>query len=224
MARQPRLDIAGEVFHVINRSNARWQIFKKPKDYRLVLDSLVETLEKFPLEIFGFCIMPNHWHFVVRAQKNGDIGKFFGKFTQKVTQRWHNAHHTVGSGHLFQGRFKSFLVQQDSYFLQLMKYVEANALRAKLVKRAQDWQWGSLYLRYKNSKLEKNLLTPWPVSIPRDYLRQVNLLISAPTLVDIRRSVNRSRPLGEDNWVQNKVMRYDLDYTIRERGRPKNYE
>jgi len=110
MPRQSRLDIAGKIYHIINRANAHWRIFKKPKDYPSVLKSLAETLEKFPLDIFSFCIMPNHWHFAVRSDENGNIGKFFGRFTQKVTQRWHAAHHTIGSGHLFQGRFKSFLV------------------------------------------------------------------------------------------------------------------
>jgi len=147
MARQPRIDIAKEVYHVINRANARWRIFKTTKDYAAVIDSLEEIKEEFPLDIFAFCIMPNHWHFAVKPKEDGDMGRFFGKFTQKVTQRWHASHHTTGSGHLFQGRFKSFLVEQDSYFLQLMKYIESNPLRAKLADKAEDWQWGSLFLR-----------------------------------------------------------------------------
>ena len=221
MVRQPRLDIADEIYHVINRANARWRIFKTARDYGVILDSLEETLEKFPLDIFSFCIMPNHWHFSIRPHQNGDIGKFFGKFTQKVTQRWHVAHHTTGSGHLFQGRFKSFLVEQNSYFLQLMRYIEANPLRAKLVIRAEDWQWSSLYLRMHDLGRSQKLLAPWPIDIPKDYLKFVNQLLPKTNLDSIRRSVVRGNPLGSEVWVQQAVRKHGLDYTLRSPGRPK---
>ena len=144
MARQPRVDVANEIYHVINRANARQQIFKTHQDYRATLIALQETLKKIPIEIFSYILMPNHWHFSVRPIRNGDMGKFFGKFTQKATQRWHASHQTAGSGHLFQGRFKSFIVDKEQYFIQLMKYIEANALRSKLVKKGMpfgnsDW-------------------------------------------------------------------------------------
>jgi putative transposase len=115
MPRQSRNDIAGEVYHVINRANARTWIFETDGDYNAVIEALEETLKKIPFDIFTFCIMSNHWHFAVRPNSDGDMGKFFGKFTQKLTQRWHKYHQSVGSGHLFQGRFKSFLVQTDPY-------------------------------------------------------------------------------------------------------------
>lgn len=87
MARQPRVDIAGEIYHVINRANARWRIFRKPNDFVAVLGALEEIMDKFPLDIFSFCVMPNHWHFAVRPRQDGDLGRFFGTFTQLVTQR-----------------------------------------------------------------------------------------------------------------------------------------
>lgn len=220
MARQPRVDISEEVYHVINRSNARWRIFKSERDYQNVLDSLEETLELVPISIFSFCIMPNHWHFSVKPFKNGDMGKFFGKFTQKLTQRWHASHHTAGSGHLFQGRFKSFLVEKDSYFFQLMKYIESNPLRAKMVNRAEDWQWGSLYLRTSNPGTTDKLLTTWPIGIPKDYLKLVNKPLPKQELKNIRHAVLRSSPLGKQSWINNKVEKYDLQYTIRREGRP----
>jgi len=221
MARQPRIDVAGEIYHVINRSNARWRIFKTPEDYASVLDCLEETLEKHPLDIFSFCIMPNHWHFAVKPRQNGDMGKFFGKFTQKVTQRWHAAHHTAGSGHLFQGRFKSFLVEKDPYFIQLMKYIESNPLRAKMVKQAEDWEWSSLNLRINNKEQAAKVLTAWPVDMPRDYLKDVNKPLPKPKLEDIRKSILRSNPLGNELWTKQTVKKYDLEYTIRQPGRPK---
>jgi putative transposase len=162
--------------------------------------------------------MPNHWHFAVRPKTNGDMGKFFGKFTQKVTQRWHSSHHTAGSGHLFQGRFKSFLVEKDPYFFQLMKYIEANPLRAKIVKEAEEWQWGSLSLR--TNSYQTTVLSPWPMDMPKDYLKQVNKPLPKLDLKNIRHAVLRSSPLGNKAWVAGKVEKYDLQYTIRREGRP----
>ncbi len=221
MARQPRVDIADQIYHVINRSNARWNIFKVAKDFQGILKSLQETLELIPMGIFAFCLMSNHWHFIVRPKENGDMGKFFGKFTQKATQRWHTQHGSVGSGHLFQGRFKSFLVEKDSYFLQLAKYVEANALRVNMVKKAEDWKWGSLYLRLKNPELTKQLLTPWPIDMPKDYLGLVNNPLPKIQLNNIRHSIEKSKPLGTEQWVKRQIDKYDLGYTLREPGRPK---
>ena len=221
MARQPRLDIASQIFHIINRSNARWNIFKSAQDFHGVLKSLTETLELISIDIFAFCLMSNHWHFVIRPKGNGDMGRFFGKFTQKATQRWHAKHGTVGTGHLFQGRFKSFLVEKDNYFLQLVKYVEANALRAGLVKKAEDWQWSSLYLRNNNPEFAKQILSPWPIDMPKNYISLVNQPLSKFYLNTIRGSVEKSRPLGSEGWVKQQVNKYDLGYTLREPGRPK---
>lgn len=222
MPRQARIDIAGEVYHVINRANARLRIFVTHKDYAAVLKALEEVLANLPIDIFSFCIMPNHWHFSVRSRRNGDMGRFFGKFTQKVTQCWHAAHQSAGSGHLFQGRFKSFLVEKDSYFLQLMQYIESNPLRAGLVKRAEDWKWSSLYVRTHDIDRSIRLLADWPVHGPADYLSYVNRSISQTQLRCIRQSVIRGNPLGNDSWAQKMIRTHDLRHTIRERGRPKN--
>jgi len=219
MPRQPRLDIAGEIYHVINRANARMQIFNRPGDYKAVINTLLEIKTKIPLQIYSFCIMPNHWHFAVKPNQDGDMGRFFGKFTQAVTQRWHAYHHTAGSGHLFQGRFKSFLVENDAYFLQLMKYIEANPLRAKLVERAEQWQWGSLNIRNINSSLASSLLDSWPLDMPTGYLVQVNQPLPKAVHERITHSIVKSTPLGGDEWVLRKVKEFQLEYTIRNPGR-----
>ena len=218
MPRQPRIDVAGEVYHVINRANARSFIFETDDDFKAVYEAIEETLVKIPLDIFSFCIMSNHWHFAVRPKQDGDMGRFFGKLTQTITQRWHAFHHTTGSGHLFQGRFKSFIVQTDSYFIQLMKYIEANPLRAGLVQKAEDWKWGSLYMRRINSCEASKILSCWPVDMPSNYLDEVNQSISKIFIEQIRNSVARGRPLGDENWVNSMISKYGLEYTMRLRG------
>lgn len=218
MPRQPRIDVANEIYHVINRANARQFIFNTDDDYYAIFDALRETLAQYPLEIYSFCLMSNHWHFAVKPLHDGDMGRFFGKLTQKVTQRWHAFHHTTGSGHLFQGRFKSFIIQSDSYFIQLMTYIEANPLRAGLVSRAEDWKWGSLYLRQHYPELASRLLAAWPLEYTGDYIKDVNVPLSEPFLLQVRNSVVRGKPLGEESWINDMVRRFELEYTVRNRG------
>lgn len=220
MPRHARIDIAGEIYHVINRANAKSWIFESSGDRTAVIESMGETLQKVPIDIFAFCIMSNHWHFAVRPRADGDMGKFFGKFTQKVTQRWHKFHQTVGSGHLFQGRFKTFLVQTDPYFIQLMKYIEANPLRAGLVSKAEDWAWCSLSLRQENIELANTILTPWPIDIPAGYIDMVNQPMPKVFLEQVRGSVMRGRPFGDNRWVEEKISEYGLEHTIRQPFRP----
>lgn len=220
MPRHSRTDVAGEVYHVVNRANGREFIFQNDDDYQSVIQIIEETMKRYPLDIFSFCVMFNHWHFAVRPRADGDIGRFFGSMTQKVTQRWHAYHHSVGTGHLFQGRFRSFLVQTDSYFIQLMKYVEANPLRAKLVARAEDWKWSSLRLRLYAHDLATRILAAWPLEYEGDYLNDVNATLPESFMQQIRHSAKRGTPLGEEGWLKEVVGKYGLEHTIRQRGRP----
>ena len=88
--------------------------------------------------------------------------------------RWHVAHGTVGRGHLYQGRFKSFPIQEDEHFLTACRYVERNALAAGVVRRAEDWRWGSLWARRHGDERLEALLSEWPVERPTGWLRLVN--------------------------------------------------
>ena len=143
MPRTRRVCPANEVFHVLNRAVARMTIFEKPPDYDAFLPVLDETWAEIPLPILGFSGMPNHWHFVVRPASDGQVSEFFRRLTVTHTMRWHAHYSTGGTGHLYQGRFKSFPVQDDEHLLTVMRYVERNALRANLVERAEDWRWGN---------------------------------------------------------------------------------
>jgi putative transposase len=132
---------------VLNRAVARLQIFEKPEDYEAFLRVIDETYEIVPLPICSMIVMPNHWHFVVQPTDDKQVTEFFRRLTVTHTMRWHAHYKTSGTGHLYQGRFKSFPVQDDEYLLWVMRYVERNALRANLVKAAEEWQWGTAYLR-----------------------------------------------------------------------------
>ncbi|MFZ2522304.1 MAG: transposase [Minisyncoccia bacterium] len=218
MSRVPRVDIGDEIYHVLNRSNGRVKIFNNDKDYKNFVDLLIETKEKFDMRILAYCIMPNHWHLVLYPKKDGDLSKFMQWLSLTHTQRYHVKTETVGFGHLYQGRYKSFLVSRDNYLLQVIRYVEQNPLRAKIVKRAEDWKWGSGFNRFNPS--EKNFVSECPIDLPNDYRQWLNEVHEKDELENIRLSVEKSKPFGTISWVDKMVETFKLGLTTRLRGRP----
>jgi putative transposase len=209
------------VYHVLNRANSRRRLFYGDKDYLAFLKVLGEARARFPgVELFSLCVMPNHWHLVVRPSRDGELSLFMRWLAQTHTQRFRHAKHSVGYGALYQGRFKSFLVEEDGHFLILCRYVERNALRGKLVKQVEAWRWSSAAIRLSGDEAMQNLLDEWPVSRPQNWLALLN---EAQTELDEQRvaeSINRNRPLGEPEWMQKMVKRMGLEHTIRRPGRP----
>jgi len=221
MPRTNRIDVGDVIYHVINRANARMKIFDTVEDYLLFEKTLEEAREKFDMRILAYCVMPNHWHLILYPKKDGDLQKFMGWLSMAHTQRWHAENNTAGSGHLYQGRYKSFLVQTNRYLLQLFRYVERNALRAKLVKRAEDWEWTSLYRREKGSEEQKKLLSKWPIDVPKDYLGLVSEPHTNTELESLRYCVNKGKPFGNEEWTSRMIDAFKLESTLRGRGRPK---
>lgn len=163
MGRMPRITVPGVVYHVLNRRVMRLPIFDDAGDYLAFERVLAQSLDRTDSpRLLSYCLMPNHWHLVVRAAKHTNLSTWMQWTTVTHTHRWHAHRHTTGQGPLYQGRFKSFPVQTDEHFLKLCRYVEANASRAKLVKQAQKWNWGSMYSRQD----KKALLNPWLSACP----------------------------------------------------------
>jgi len=221
MPRSARHAPGGYVFHVLNRAVARLPLFEKEGDYSAFLRVVAEAQEKHPLRLLGYCIMPNHWHMVLWPRQDGDLTEFVRWLTHTHTMRWHAHFHTSGTGHLYQGRFKSFPIESNEHLYTVLRYVERNALRANLVKRAEQWQWSSLWARCCGDAALRSLLCRWPVSEPSEWLRHVNEPQTAAELEALRRSVVRGAPFGSERWVRKTAFKLGLDYTMRPRGRPK---
>jgi putative transposase len=166
--------------------------------------------------------MGNHWHLVVWPREDDELSRFVGWLTLTHTQRWHAQRKSTGSGHLYQGRFKSFPVQYDGHFLTVCRYVERNALRANLVKRAEDWRWSSLYRWFSGTAAEKELLSAWPLRRNAGWLEHVNSPQTEAELSAIRRSVNRGSPFGDETWATTATRKLGLEITTRPQGRPKS--
>ena len=174
MPRTKRADEAGGIYHAMNRGNARGTIFHKDGDYEAFEQILAEGLDHYAVELLAYQLMPNHWHMVLRPTQSGEMSQLLRWVTGTHTMRYHAHYHTSGEGHVYQGRFKSFPIQQDGHFLTVCRYVEANPRRANLVKRAEAWPWGSLCIRRRGQSPLKGLLKPWPVTRPRTWSADVN--------------------------------------------------
>jgi len=218
MPRTARAIQAGLVYHVLNRGNGRMLLFHKDADFAAFERVLAEGLERYPVDLLTYCLMGNHWHLVVRPRSDRALGQFMGWVGVTHVRRHHEHYHTRGGGHLYQGRFKSFPVQDDCHFLTICRYVEANAVRAGLVRGAEDWLWNGLYARRHGGK--PLVLSDWPVDRPRSWESAVNEAMDEKELDRLRTSVNRGRPWGEENWVQRTARQLDLLFTLRNPGRP----
>ncbi|MFA6047791.1 MAG: transposase [Parcubacteria group bacterium] len=223
MARIPRNPIGDVAYHVLNRANGREQIFNKEKDYEAFIKIIQEAKEKYPVDIFTLCLMSNHWHFSLSAKKGENISNFMRWVTHTHTQRYHSHYKTIGYGHLYQGRYKSFPIEKDNHFLQVCRYIERNPIRAGLVRKAQNWKWSSLWIRKNGTKEQKALLSDWPVEMPIGYLEWVNVLDKneEDKLNKIRYALKRGCPYGEDSWVKKTAKKLNLISTLIPRGRPK---
>ncbi len=221
MPRNSRVDVGNEIYHIINRANGRHQIFNTKADYQIFERLLFETKELIDMRILAYIVMPNHWHLVLYPRKDGDLGTFMHRLTNAHTRKVHAITNTNGSGHLYQGRYKSFLVDSDRYILAVIKYVERNAVRAKLVRQCERWKWGSSYRRVYGTTEEKKLLSPSPTPFPHGYVEWVNTPDNRQDIESIRNSTLKGVPYGKEKWVERMVATYHLESTLHLPGRPK---
>lgn len=221
MPRMARAALGGFAYHVLNRGVGRMRLFDKPRDFEAFEETLAETLAKTPLRLCGFCLMPNHWHFVVWPEEDGQLAAFFQRLTVTHATRWTRAKRRVGYGHVYQGRFKSFPVETDDHFYRVLRYVERNAMRAGLARRAVDWRWGSHWIRARGTAEQKAWLSSWPVPLPRRWTEYVDKAQTKAELVALRRSVQRSAPFGCASWVATTAEELGLQSTLRAPGRPR---
>jgi len=221
MPRSPRADEADGLYHVLNRANRRLPMFHKAGDFEAFEKVLHDALQIHEIELYAYQLMSNHWHLVLRPLVDGEMGRFCGWIGSTHTLRYNTHYHTLGEGHLYQGRFKSFPIQDDAHFHVVCRYVERNALRASLVKRAQQWRWGSLWRWLQKTEPDPKLLSKWPIPRLPGWVDRVNQAFGEKELQALRRSVQRGTPLGDEGWVKSIAHRLHLESTIRVRGRPR---
>ena len=218
MARIARVAPGGWIYHVVNRSVGRMRMLKSKKDFAAFERIIMEAHERCPLRILSYCVMGNHWHFVAWPKEDGELTEFFRWLAHTHAMRWRVAHNTVGYGHLYQGRYKSFPVQGGESFLRVCRYVERNALTADEVKRAEDWQWSSLWVREHGTEQQKAVLSAWPTPRPEEWTKRVNAVMTLKEQARWQLSLARSQPFGEDVWTAMAVRKLGLEHTMRGEG------
>jgi putative transposase len=162
MPRTSRSIVADCCYHVLNRGNKKARVFHEHADYAQFCALVCRAQDRLQLPILAACLMPNHFHLVVRPVGSSDLARWMHwVFTTHV--RWHHQKYST-TGRVWQGRFKAFPAYADQHLLTVMRYVERNALRARLVESAEDWEWGSL--AWRRARHGRVRLAESPVPLP----------------------------------------------------------
>ena len=140
MPRPSRVEFEGALYHVITRGNNRRLIFKDEEDYRKFLSLLEREKQKHPFYLYAYVLMANHLHLLMEQQAE-PLGRIMQRILTGYAQYWNRKYRKVG--HLFQGRYKAILCQKDAYLSELVRYIHLNPVRAKVVRRAEDYAWSS---------------------------------------------------------------------------------
>jgi putative transposase len=221
MPRRPRISTGGIAYPVLNRRVGRLELFEKPADYSAFERILTEAHHRTGIRIAAYCLMPNHWHLLLWPRTDGELSDVMRWITVTHTQRWHAHRYSSGTGPVYQGRFKSFPVQTDGHFIAVARYVERNALRVKLVERAEEWRWSSAYRVARQDAKLMEFLSSWPMERPDNWIELVNQPDKISELDDLRSSAQRGRPFGSEDWATHIAKQLGLEVTMHPRGCPK---
>ena len=206
----------------MNRGDHRETLFHKPGDFRAFLAAVTATALCVPMRILAYCIMRNHFHLLLWPEIGADLPEFMQLLMNKHIRGYLRHYPPTSPGHLYQGRYTNSLVEGGKSFLAVARYVEANALTAGIVKRAQDYPWSSAS-PFANDP-ERPVLAEWPVPKPHDWGTYLNLRAPKSERERIQASASRGAPYGSDDWVQRVVKSYELEHTLRKPGRPARNE
>lgn len=182
--------VVGGIYHVLNRSNSGETIFRNYQDYQAFLILLEEAKQRFQVLIYGYCLMPNHYHLIVSPLTDTALSEFMHWLFGTHANRYHKHYSTFG--HLWQGRFKHFVIEgDDEDFCRVLRYVERNPVRAGLVSAASQWLWSS-YKTHANG-VRDPLVDPSPVRIPGEWEAYVREPLTDGELKQIRARGERKR-------------------------------
>lgn len=158
MARPLRLEYPGAIYHITSRGNARADIFVDDADRELFLSILADTVDRYNWLCHAYCLMGNHYHLLIETpDPNLSLG--MRQLNGVYTQTFNRNHKRVG--HLFQGRYKAILVEKGTHLLELCRYIVLNPVKAKIVKRPEQWEWSSYKATAGQSKADEFLTTAW---------------------------------------------------------------
>jgi len=215
MPRHARDALGGYCYHVLNRGNARRTVFHKEGDYTAFAKLLHQAALRTEMRLLAWCLLPNHFHLVLWPIQDEDLSRYMAWLMTAHVRRYHKHYHS--SGHIWQGRFRAFPIQEDEHLLTVLRYVEPNPLRAGLVASARDWLWSSAAV----GLLGGPTLHAGPVPRPPDWLSHVDMPQSEAEVEALRDCVRRRRPYGDPAWMTATAARLGLEASLRPLGRPR---
>ncbi|MDD2680194.1 MAG: transposase [Candidatus Omnitrophica bacterium] len=201
MARRPRLFVTGIPYHVVQRGNNRIPIFLTSRDYFFFLEVLQEAKTKYPCLIYSYCLMTNHFHLLIEPREDNNVSlliKLLGaKYVRYINKNYKR------SGTLWEGRFKSSLIDKELYFLTCLRYIEMNPVRAGIVNSPESYYWSSYRVRAFGEKSPIVDLDPWYNSLGYDskerqikYRQFFQNLIPEATVKLLREMTNKNGIVG----------------------------
>lgn len=217
MPRTARATPGGYCYHVLNRGNRRAEVYHTADDYAAFVALLRRACARIPMRLLGYCLMPNHFHLALWPVGDRDVSRWMQWLLTAHVHGYRQTHRSTG--HVWQGRFKAFPIQEDHHLLTVLRYIERNPLRAGLVARAEDWPWSSLPVGEQPALCP--FLHPGPVSRPTDWAAYINRPQSEAELARLRYSAWRQAPYGSDSWVNRMAAALGLESSLRPAGRPR---
>jgi putative transposase len=213
----------------MNRGNNGADVLTDDDDRRAFLDALDRAKERYPFRLFGYCLMSNHFHLLLRPEPGESVSRIVQSLTVAHTWRYHRRHSSAG--HVWQGRFKSPVIQDDGHLLTVLRYIEANPFRAGTVSDLSSYPWSS-FPAHGHGRPDPRLdplpeyeaLGPTPASRQARWRRKVQATQPESEVHDIRASARSGKPLGTSEWVARAAQQLGINLNPRPRGRPRRAE
>ena len=168
MARARRVIFDNAVYHILNRGHDRGKLFRRPIDFKVFKELLIKYKQKFPLEVYHYCLVSNHFHILLKVLHGEDLPLLMKGLCQAYAFYYKKEYHLTG--YLFQNRYKSIVIEKDSYLLECGRYIERNPVRAGITDSPHNYHWSS-YNFYANGKPDV-IITPDPTYIGLSAIEQ----------------------------------------------------
>ncbi len=214
MARLARVVVPGLPHHVTQGGNRRERVFFGDDDYRAYLDLIGAAARRSGTEVWSYCLMPNHVHFIMVPSQEDGLRATFAEAHRRYTARIHTRE--KWTGHLWQGRFSS-TVMDERHLMAAARYVPMNPVRARLAARADEWPWSSA--RAHLAGRDDGVATVGPLldRIP-DFAEMLEAAEDEAAVMAIRRSRTTGRPVGAEEWIKALEVRTERELAPAKRG------
>ena len=200
MARKPRIELAGK-YHVINRGVAQMQVFEERADYEYFEELMCFYAKSFGITIHNYCLMSNHYHILLEIQ-NENLSKFMRQLNMNYSIYFNKKNNRTG--HLWQGRFKSWYVTDEMYLYTLMRYIEQNPLKANMVKDIAEYPYSSYHYFLNYNEIPECLRQAWVAKNYKEDKAAIKAFLSEPVDMSQLQALKKASSLVEAPNIDNK--------------------